>query len=184
MIRKLIAVLLLTGAGFAQMKTPEPGMRERRDDGRMEMKRGMAFERGPMEPMMLPGGKFWTITEVAQDLGLTSAQVQQMEKIFQDSRLQLIDRVAAVQKAEAILEPMLQADRPDENAVLAQIDKVAQARAELEKTNARMMLGIRQVMSTEQWNKLKSGLPRHRRGPDGPGQPSPEGPPPPQGDLQ
>ena len=144
--------------------------------------------------MGLPGGKFWTNTDLAQKIGLTTAQTQQMEKIFQDSRLQLIDKVAAVQKAEVQLEPMLQADRPDENAVLAQIDKIAQARADLEKTNARMMLGIRQVMSADQWSKLKSLSPgemrprRERRefgrqgGPGGPGAAGgpggPGGPPP------
>jgi len=80
--------------------------------------------------------------------------------IFQDSRLALIDQVAGVQKQEAMLEPLVEADSPDETQVLAQIDKVAQARAELEKTHARMLLSIRQVLSQEQWKKLKSEMPR------------------------
>jgi hypothetical protein len=33
---------------------------------------------------------------------------------------------------------------------------VAQARAELEKANARMLLGIRRVMTADQWQKLKA----------------------------
>jgi len=117
--------------------------------------------------------------------------VQQMEQIYQQHRLKLIDQVATVQKQEVLLEPMLAADRPDEAQVLAQIDKVAAARAELEKSNARMLLGIRQVLSAEQWKQLKDEMPRGpmrrmgpegsgafrgRRGPDGP----PQAPPPPQ----
>jgi TonB family protein len=39
---------------------------------------------------------------------------------------------------------------------VAQIDKIAQARAELEKANARMLLGIRRVMTADQWQKLKA----------------------------
>ncbi len=79
-----------------------------------------------------------------------------MDDIFQQSRLRLIDLNAAVQKEEAILEPLVSADQPDEARIVAQIDKVAQARAELEKANARMLLGIRRVLTPEQWEKLKA----------------------------
>jgi Spy/CpxP family protein refolding chaperone len=88
---------------------------------------------------------------------------------------------------------MLSADRPDEAQVLAQIDKVAQARAELEKSHARMLLGIRQVLTTDQWKQLKTEMSRggmRRMGPGGPGGPggrrgpggpqAPQSPPPPQ----
>ena len=192
MIRRTLAVLLLTGVAFAQGQPGPQGPPRARHEGGAGMMR--MREPGMGMGMGLPGGKFWTNTDLAQKIGLTTAQTQQMEKIFQDSRLQLIDKVAAVQKAEVQLEPMLQADRPDENAVLAQIDKIAQARADLEKTNARMMLGIRQVMSADQWSKLKSLSPgemrprRERRefgrqgGPGGPGAAGgpggPGGPPP------
>jgi len=37
------------------------------------------------------------------------------------------------------MEPLVSADPPDENKLLAPIDRVAQARAELEKANARML---------------------------------------------
>jgi len=131
------------------------------------------------------GGKWWNNADLANKLNLTDQQVQQMEQIYQQHRLKLIDQVAAVQKQEVMLEPMLSADRPDETQVLAQIDKVAQARAELEKSNARMLLGIRQVLSADQWKQLKSEMPpapMRRMGPDGPdgprGRRGPDGPPP------
>ncbi len=107
--------------------------------------------------MRRPGlGKWWKNPELAQELGLTDDQISQMEKIFQDHRLKLIDLKAALEKQEALLEPMIEADHPDESQVLAQIDKVAQARAELEKANARMLLGIRHVLTPEQWKKLEA----------------------------
>jgi hypothetical protein len=40
---------------------------------------------------------------------------------------------------------------------------VAQARAELEKANARMLLGFRGVLTQEQWKKLQAEDP-HRHG--------------------
>jgi periplasmic protein CpxP/Spy len=66
-----------------------------------------------------------------------------MEKIFQTHRMALIDLHAALQKEELQLEPLIESDQPDEAKVSAQIDRVANARAALEKSNAMMFLGIR-----------------------------------------
>jgi Spy/CpxP family protein refolding chaperone len=133
---------------------------------------------GPMGPGMGgPGmmGKWWKNSELVRRLGLTDAQVQQIENIFQERRLQLIDLHAALEKQEAILDPLVNADRPDEAKVTAQIDKVAQARANLEKANAQMLLGIRRVLTVEQWKQLQSqrGGMHMMHGPSGPMAPAP-----------
>ena len=80
-----------------------------------------------------------------------------MDGIFEQSRLQLIDLKANVEKQNALLEPLLSANPPDTIKAMAQIDKVAQARADLEKANAKMLLGIRGVLTPEQWTKLHAG---------------------------
>jgi Spy/CpxP family protein refolding chaperone len=90
-----------------------------------------------------------------QKIGVTDEQIRKIEKIFQDHRLDLIDLHAALEKQEAILEPLVEADQPDEAQVVAQIDKVAQARANLEKSNAQMLLAIRRVLTVDQWKKLR-----------------------------
>jgi periplasmic protein CpxP/Spy len=83
-----------------------------------------------------------------------------MDENFDQNRIKLIDLSAALQKEGAILEPLLAADHPDEAKILAQIDRVAQARAELEKANARMLLGIRKILTAEQWRQLRADEPR------------------------
>jgi Spy/CpxP family protein refolding chaperone len=105
------------------------------------------------------GGRWWTRPQVAQRLGLTADQTKKMDDVFQQYRLKLIDLNATVQREELIMEPLVSAEQPDEAKIVAQIDKVAQARAELEKANARMLLGIRRLLTQEQWNKLKSEAP-------------------------
>ncbi len=50
----------------------------------------------------------------------------------------------------------------DEAQVLGQIDRIAQARAELEKANARMLLAFRGVLTLEQWKKLQAEEPPRR----------------------
>jgi Spy/CpxP family protein refolding chaperone len=108
----------------------------------------------------VPQGRWWADPAVAQMLGLTADQQKQIEAVFLQSRLKLIDLNATLQKEEANLEPLLDADHLDESKVLPQIDRVAQARAELEKADARMLVGFRGVLTPDQWRKLQpSGRP-------------------------
>jgi Spy/CpxP family protein refolding chaperone len=129
-----------------------------------------------------PPGRWWDDPDFVKKLGLSDDQQKKMDEIFNSSRLKLIDLFAAVQKEEAIMEPLVAVDPPDENKLLQQIDRVAQARAELEKANARILLGIRRQLSHEQWLKLKAERPP-MHGPGRPGNesggPGPDGGPPP-----
>lgn len=102
-----------------------------------------------------PPGAWWRNPDLVQKLNLTPDQQKRMDDIFQQSRLQLIDLRAALEKQEVQMQPMLAANPPDTNKILAQIDQTAQARAELEKANAKMLLGIRNVLTPDQWTKLQ-----------------------------
>ena len=113
-----------------------------------------AGERGPVW-IQRGSAKWWKDSALMQKLGVSDDQVQKIEKIFQDHRLQLIDLHAALEKQEAILDPLIEADQPNEAQVITQIDKVAQARANLEKSNAQMLLAIRRVLTVDQWKKLR-----------------------------
>ncbi len=140
----------------------------------------MQANRPPMERAFRgrgPGGgmgRWWDNPQLAKDINLQADQKQKMDDIFQQNRLKLIDLHASLQKEEATLEPLIGADAPDETKILAQIDRIAQARAELEKSNARMLLAMRQVLTAEQWTKLKAA--RAARTPHGPGGPPDGGP--------
>jgi len=157
---------------FAQDGPPPP-------DGQADGNSPPPFRqrRPPMERAfrMGPPGRWWNNPEFAGRLGLTQDQENRMEAVFQQNRLTLIDRSAALQKEETVMGPLLSADQPDEARVLAQIDRITQARAELEKANARMLLGMRRILTQDQWKKLQAEDAAHRphMGPRGH-----EGPPP------
>ncbi len=129
---------------------------------------------GPPPPnrgsAMGPGGRWWTDPALVARIGLSADQQKRIDAQFQQDRLKLIDLTASVEKQEAILEPLLAVDQPDEKNVLAQIDRIAQARAELEKANARMLLGFRSVLTADQWRKLQAES-RPGPRPDRPGPP-------------
>jgi Spy/CpxP family protein refolding chaperone len=154
-------------------------------------------------------GRWWNNPRVAQQIGITDDQKKKMDDIFQQHRLKLIDLNASLEKQEAIMHPLIEADQPDESKILSQIDAIAQARAELEKDRARMLFSIRQTLTPDQWKKLQAfvhqgpqrgdrdgrgrdgqGWGRGNRGPGGPGGPGgPDGgapngqqPPPPPGE--
>jgi periplasmic protein CpxP/Spy len=147
----------------------------------------MQSNRPPMERAFDHGGmgregmgRWWDNPQVAKDINLAPDQKQKMDDVFQLNRTKLIDLHASLQKEEATLDPLINADSPDEAKILAQIDRIAQARAELEKANARMLLSVRQVLTADQWTRLKAARAERmaargpRGGHDGPGM----GPPP------
>lgn len=106
------------------------------------------------------GPRWWKNSDMVQKIGVSDTQVQQMENIFQENRIKLIDLKAGLEKQEARLEPLMQADNPDEGQIAGQIDRVAAARAELEKANALMLVSVRRVLTLEQWKKLQSLQPQ------------------------
>ena len=137
-------------------------------------------------------GRWWNNPKVAQAINLTDDQKKKMDDIFQKHRLKLVDLHANLEKQQILIRPLIEADNPNESQVLAQIDKIAQARAELEKADAHMLFDIRKVLTADQWQKLKvlhqqhreemmrrgergeRGWRDHGRGP-GPGGPGPDG---------
>jgi Spy/CpxP family protein refolding chaperone len=141
---------------------------------------------------MLPEGTWWRNPEVVSRIGLTPDQTKHIDEIFLQSRVQLIDLHASLEKEELLLEPLMNANPVDQTRALAQIGKIADTRAELEKTDAKMLLGIRAVLNADQWTKLQDrprgdhrlemhGPEMHRpdmRGPRTPRAPGPAGPPP------
>jgi Spy/CpxP family protein refolding chaperone len=195
MNRYILAIGLILGLCASAVQAQQPAGPPRPPGGPPPADGGgpppLGSSRPPFERAFMggPPGRWWNNPDMVQKLGLTADQQKKMDEIFQESRLKLIDLNATLQKEEVILEPLIAADQPDEGKILAQIDRVAQGRAELEKANARMLLGIRRVLSAEQWKKLSAEMPPPppRGDGPGPGRPGPMGrpggpPPPPPAD--
>ena len=122
----------------------------------------------PMETLLqgrLPA-RWWRQAALAEKFSLSADQQKRMDDVFQQSRLKLIDLTAALDKEEAVMEPLVAADKPDEAKIRTQIDRIAQARAELEKANGNMLLGVRLILTADQWKRLQDAGgtgPRARR---------------------
>jgi len=102
-------------------------------------------------------GTFWRNPEWIKILALSAEQQKRMDDSFQQYRLKLIDLNASVEKEELILELLFSDTKPapeEEARIVAQIDKIADVRSELEKANSKMLISILQVLTADQWTKL------------------------------
>jgi Spy/CpxP family protein refolding chaperone len=127
---------------------------------------GFGEHRPPMERAFGPQGdhgRWWNNPKLVERLKLTEAQRKSMDETLLAHREKLVDLRGTLEKAELGLEPLMREDQPNEAAILAGIDKVAQARAELEKANARFLLAIRAKLTPEQWKQLEADRAEHEQ---------------------
>lgn len=103
----------------------------------------------------VPDGKWWKHPRVAAEIGLTAEQSRDIEKIFVRSRTRLIDLKADLEKKQLVLQDAMEDQGADRKAVEKKIEAVENARAELQKTRALMILDMKQVLKPEQWDRLK-----------------------------
>jgi protein CpxP len=154
-----IAGILLAGSALAQGPGEGPGAGPGFGDHQPPIER--AFGGQGIH------GRWWNNPKIVERLKLTDEQRKSFDEILFQHRETLIDLRGSLAKAELELEPLIRNDQPNEARILAQIDKVAQARAELEKANARYLLAIRSKLTPEQWKMVQAYRANHgqeRRG--------------------
>ena len=101
-------------------------------------------------------GKWWQNSDTVKKLQLNDSQITQLDQIFLDHRLKLIDYGAEMEKQDLKLQTLLDADVPNEGEISTQVDQVLEARGKLEREATTMNLDLRKVLSLPQWRQLKS----------------------------
>jgi len=103
-----------------------------------------------------PPGRWWDDKHFAKSLHLRPEQKQRMDTLFDENRANLVSHYQALQQEEGKMEDLAHAQTLDEKALFAQIDRVEQARAELEKANTHLMLQLRREMDADQISRLEA----------------------------
>ena len=159
----LLIVLLMGAAAQAQgvIQTPQDQRLQEMLDSlqRSFQARGPVQgggRRGAVLPSVQPGGAWWTNTALVARLGLTDDQKAKIERAFENRRQQIMSSTELLEKEEAQLARLLEGDPIDRNAVLTQIDRVIQARGEMERANSAMTLEMREYLTRAQWMQLQS----------------------------
>lgn len=120
---------------------------------------GFGNRRPPMQRAFGPGvaqRSWWNNPRMVERLKLTDNQRKAMDGIMLEHREKLIDLQANLEKAELAMQPLMSADTPNDAAITAQIDKVVQARGDLERANSRFLLAIRDKLTPDQWKQLRA----------------------------
>ncbi len=101
-----------------------------------------------------PPGRWWDDKHYVKAIHLRSEQQKRMDSLFEQNKTNLVSKYQALQQEESKMEALSHADTLDESALFAQIDRVAQARADLEKANTHLMLQVRKEMDADQTARL------------------------------
>lgn len=186
MKRLLVFMVFIASAlAFAQEAPgPPPPSAVGRPGGPMG---GPGMGRGPFGHGHGVPGAWWRDSELARELKLSDQQMKQLESTFSDYRMKLIDLRANVEREEAKLEPIVNADQVNESQFSSQLDALIAARTKLEKSNAMMAMELRKVLTVDQWKQLRQmhhtrpvrmegGRPRAPKAPEGRQTPPPSPP--------
>ena len=106
---------------------------------------------------------FKDITRAREELNLSDDQVGKLKKLGHEFRLAQVDRRASIEKAQIELNSLKMDRSTSEKSVMAAIDKVAMAKAEMEKAQYRFHNQMRAVLSDDQlekWDNMK--MERHQ----------------------
>ena len=143
---RTVARLLLVFAGMTSAVAGAQGFGGGQGSGQ-----GIGNRRPPMARAFGSEGVhkgWWNNPRIVERLKLTDDQRKAMDGIMLEHRAKLIDLRANLEKAELAMQPLMSADTPNDAAITAQIDKVVQARGDLERANARFLLAIRDKLTT------------------------------------
>jgi Spy/CpxP family protein refolding chaperone len=102
-----------------------------------------------------PPGRWWDDNSYAKALKLRPEQQARMDAIFEQNRTTLTSHYDELRQAENQMERLSNAPTLDEAALFVQIDRVKQARAELDKVYTHMLLQIRKEMDPDQIARLE-----------------------------
>ena len=151
------------------------GPKEGREPGQRGRRGGM--EVGSSDPVV----RLVCNPKVAEKIGLSDEQRGKIKEINKANRDNSEDLRKALRDAMEKQAELLKADKIDEAAVMAEIDKAFDARKEMAKRQTRRVIAIKAVLTPEQVSKAleilkersQSKLDRRGKGPKG-DKPSPE----------
>ncbi len=142
------------------------------------------------QDLQLPPGRWWENPQVTERIGLTAEQQAQLHDLVFGHARRMIDLNAAIKKQELDLKELVDQPQLDVKAVRQAFAGLQQARQRLESERFELLLGVRQALTPQQWEKLRrlrDEVREHRMmrqeppggmGPQGPGAERPQRMPP------
>jgi len=110
--------------------------------------------------------------QVLKDAGLSDQQIRRLETLRLEAEKQALDIRHEIQKERLELTRLMQAEKPDRNAIFKQLEKISALQLQLKKNRVGSLLDARAEMTPEQWDKVQKIFfelkQRNRHGPQHP----------------
>lgn len=111
------------------------------------------------------------IDAVAAQLGVDDATLVKIKGLTYKSEQEAIAIHADVLREQLALRQLMDADKPDEKAIMQQVDKLMVQETRMRKNRIGLLLGVRKLLTPEQRARLEDLMLEHR-GRGGPGDPA------------
>jgi Spy/CpxP family protein refolding chaperone len=104
----------------------------------------------------VPTGKWWYNPQIQKNLKLSQNEIGQLDKLFANSRLQLIKLKSEVEREQFELDQLLSKKKVDDAEVKNQFQKLEQARKKLANERLEFVIGVRNILGADRFQQLKS----------------------------
>jgi Spy/CpxP family protein refolding chaperone len=103
----------------------------------------------------IPHGRWWGRKKVKENLKLSDMQIEKLEKISLTGRKEMIRLKADMEILGLELNPLMEAKKFDRAAVEGVMSKIEVIRTKMSKVRTKMLLDMREVLTQDQYKKLK-----------------------------
>ena len=110
---------------------------------------------GPIFGQDVPAGKWWHNPQLAQRLKLTEREVRRLDRMYVETRRNLIQIKGAIERERFELDHLLESQSMDEPQVKSQFERLERERTRLADARFRFLLEIRKLMGPERFQHLK-----------------------------
>jgi Spy/CpxP family protein refolding chaperone len=98
--------------------------------------------------------RWWNIPQYMDALQLTSSEMQQLDQVYEASKLDMIKLKGQVEAARLKLEFMMEKEDLDQSAMEAQYDRLDAARSALGKNRFAFFVEVRKIIGPQRFSQL------------------------------
>ena len=104
----------------------------------------------------VPAGKWWYNPKIQKNLNLTQKEIGELDNLFAKSRRKLIKLKSEVENEQFELDQLLSQKKVNDANVKKQFEKLEKARNKLANERLQFVIGVRNILGPERFEKLKS----------------------------
>ena len=106
----------------------------------------------------VPAGKWWYNTKIQKNLNLSQNEIDQLDKLFANSRGKLITLKSEVEHQQFKLDQLLGKKKVNDAEVKKQFQILEKARNNLANESLQFVIGVRNILGHDRFQQLKSNF--------------------------